>query len=386
MRWENYHRRPHITALAKYANVLCVQPPMTLDRFISDPALAFKWLFVQKKLRKEMESLHIYAPFAFFSYGISHLLKFPKTLNRVIVAGAMKRILQKLGIKEYVMFIFMPQQDYLLNLLMPTLLCYEVTDAYGQYCGSSCFSNGEIRKSEARILQKADLVFASSRNLHESKKKENACCYFVPNAADVQRFMKALGEDVVIPEDIKRIKGPRIGLIGNINLNIDFGLLKLMAAACPDWSIVVIGAIVDKKNVRKNREYISTTKMKNIHYLGWRNYELLPDYLKALDVCLLPYVDNEYVRHVYPNKLHQYLAAGKPIVSSDMPEVRPYSDVVRIAQGHEDFIRLVVAALNEKSTDSIEKRVAVAQKNSVEVRAMEKIRIIKSHLRKEDKS
>jgi len=382
--WKNYHRRPHITALAKYAKVLCVQPPMTLDRFIRNPILAFSWLFTQKKLYRESENLYIYAPFALFSYGIAHLFKFPKGLNKSIIARSVERILQKLGMKKYVMFVFMPQQDYLLSVLNPTLLCYEVTDAYSAYCGVSNFKNRQIRRSEIEILKKADVVIASANNLYESKKKENSNCYFVPNAADVKHFMKALDENILIPVDIKQIEGPRIGLIGNINLNIDFGLLKLIAETKPDWSIIIIGAIVDRRNVYNNKDFNCTVKIKNIHYLGWRSYDLLPNYLKALDVCLLPYVDNEYMHYVYPNKLHQYLSGGKPVVSSDMPEIRPYSDVVRIAKNHKDFVRAVEMALNERGHDFIEKRVKLAQENSVEVRAQEKMEIITSSLKKKD--
>jgi glycosyltransferase involved in cell wall biosynthesis len=111
--------------------------------------------------------------------------------------------------------------------------------------------------------------------------------------------------------------------------------------------------------------------------LGWRSYETLPAYQKGLDVCLLPYLLNEYTRNVHPNKLHQYLAGGKPIVSTDMPEMRPFADVIAIARDHKEFLGLVEQMLQNGSNPlMIERRIAVAQENSVEKRAEVKIALL----------
>jgi len=378
--WETYHRRPHITALAKYARVFCIQPPITLDRFFRQPFKAFRSLMKDMRLRKDRDNLYLFTPLAFLSYGISHFLQFPKPINRWILGLLIKPVLQTLGMDDFVEFIFMPQQEYLIGMLHPGLLCYESTDAHAYYQGVSPAASLRIKDSEFKLLKKADVIIASSRRLYETNKAMNPETFFVPNAADVEHFSLAAQPEISIPMDILNLKEPRVGFIGNLNLNIDFRLLAYIAEQHPEWSVVLIGANTDPKSLAGLEEFENMMAHTNIYYLGWRKYETLPGYLKAMDVCLLPYVDNEWMRNVYPNKLHQYLAAGKPVVSSAMPEIAAFSHIVHVAKDQEDFIRLVEAALRETDPNMVKQRIRVASENSVDARAKDKIEIIKRHL------
>ena len=160
----------------------------------------------------------------------------------------------------------------------------------------------------------------------------------MPNGANVEFFSMSLSPDTKIPEDLAKIPSPRVGLIGHITVNVDLEIIEMMAAKHAEWSIVMIGQI--KVNGRLKRDIVSKKlwRFPNVHFLGLKPYESLPMYQKGIDVCLLPYKLNEFNKYVYPNKIHQHLAGGKPIVSTDLPEIRPFANVIYIAKSKEEFM------------------------------------------------
>jgi glycosyltransferase involved in cell wall biosynthesis len=113
--------------------------------------------------------------------------------------------------------------------------------------------------------------------------------------------------------------------------------------------------------------------LRNVHYLGWRPYDTLPAYMKAMDVCLMPYRLNEWMRNAHLNKTYQYLAAGKPVVSTAFPEVIRLEKVISVAKHTEDFIAAVEKALNRTdTTQDIADRLEIARQNSSTVRAQQR--------------
>jgi glycosyltransferase involved in cell wall biosynthesis len=208
-----------------------------------------------------------------------------------------------------------------------------------------------IEKAEEELLKKADIVFTTSSQLLKSRKVLNPRSYYFPNVADHDHFSRALLHGTIVPDDLRVIQPPRIGFIGAISsYKVDFNLIAYVARAHPDWSVVLIGK-VGEGDPWTNIENIKN--LPNVFILGPRPYTQLPAYLKGIDVAILPNQLNAYTQAMFPMKFFEYLAAGKPIVSVNLPALREYSDMAYLAKSYEDFVLGIEKALN----DSVEKRI-----------------------------
>jgi glycosyltransferase involved in cell wall biosynthesis len=201
------------------------------------------------------------------------------------------------------------------------------------------------KRLEAALLRAADVVFTGGKTLQKAKAGVNPRTYCFPSGVDVEHFAQAALESTPVAEDVAGIRHPILGYFGAVDERIDFGLTRYLCERRPDWSIVFIGPLI--------RFEKCPVASPNFHYLGKKEYGDLPRYLKAFDVCLMPFLDSELTRHISPTKTPEYLAGGKPVVSSPIPDVvEDYSDVVRIAGTHEGFVAEVEAALREKKGPS----------------------------------
>lgn len=374
--WEYDFKRPHLEGLGKYSFLLCVEPPVTIDIPLRKRKTFHQWLTGKKRLRQLGDSLFLYKPVVFVPYSVSMRFAFLKPVNRFLMRRSLRKVLRKLSMRDLVVMLSHPAQDYVIGMLGEHVLCYEVYDEYSKCLSSSMTMRKLSGEVEKNILAQADIVFTSANNLAESKRKLNPTTHFVPNTADVTFFTKSLDPGTAIPEDLARIQEPRIGLIGNINEILDIELINYLAEKRPQWSIVLIGAINGSSRFLRGTAYLKSCRLPNVYYLGWRDYETLPSYQKGLNVCLLPYLINEYTVNVYPSKLHQYLSGGRPVVSTDMPEMRPFSDVVAIAKDHAEFLKLVEEAIYDTSDIKVSHRVEIAKANSIERRAETKIELL----------
>jgi len=161
------------------------------------------------------------------------------------------------------------------------------------------------------------------------------------------------------------MRAPRIGYVGMVNEIVDVDLIELLCRAHPEWSVVIVGSLNSA-----HREFNASVARRwrdlpNLHYLGRQHPACLFDYVRAFDVCLMPFVRCDYTDYVLPNKLFMYLASGKPVVSTDLPEVREYADVVSIARTASEFLSDVEQAVSERGDqDAMERRTRVARQNS----------------------
>jgi len=245
-------------------------------------------------------------------------------------------------------------------MIYEKLICYDCVDEHTGFTAKTKRKN-IIQLLEQRIMYKADLVFTTSKNLYERKKQYNCNTYLTPNVGDTSLFMKALLEETKVADELLKIKKPIIGFIGAINFKIDWELIKYIAHNHPEWSFVMIGPIY-KLNVAELKS------LGNIHFLGRKPINIMPNYLKGFDVCIIPYLLNKYTEHVFPLKFHEYMASGKPIVTTDLPELRCYKNVIKIAENYSSFDKSIVQVLNENNKKLIEKRLEIAKKNSWEKR------------------
>jgi len=209
-------------------------------------------------------------------------------------------------------------------------------------------AHSRLPELEQQLFQRVDLVFTGGQSLYEAKRNQHPVVYPFPSSIDASHFGKArLAQGD--PEDQARIPHPRLGFFGVIDERFDTELLDAVATKRPDWHFVMIGPIVKVHPA-------SLPKHGNIHYLGPKKYEELPHYLAMWDIALLLFARNESTRFISPTKTPEYLAAGKPVISTSIRDVvRPYGELnlVKIADSPADFVLSAekILAKSQQPTD-----------------------------------
>ena len=233
---------------------------------------------------------------------------------------------------------------------------YDCMDELSKFRGAP----PEMITREAELLREADVVFTGGRKLFESKSKHNGNCHFYGCGVDIEHFGKARLAETPLPEDLRQIRKPVLGFFGVVDERMDYELIEKLGKSNPDWSVVIIGP-------RTKVEESALPKGPNIHWFGGREYQQLPGYCKGFDVCMMPFALNEATEYINPTKSLEYMATGKPIVSSAVADVvRNFGSVVQIGKSHEEFIELCREALKHPDQERIERGLAMAAENSWE--------------------
>ncbi|MBN3878405.1 MULTISPECIES: UDP-galactopyranose mutase [unclassified Nostoc] len=246
------------------------------------------------------------------------------------------------NINKYICWYYTPMAIAFTRHLQPQAVVYDCMDELSAFQGAS----PTLKNYEAELFSRADLVFTGGQSLYESKVNQHPNVYAFPSSVDVAHFGQA--RNVQEPEDQAHIPHPRLGFFGVIDERMDIELLAGIAEARPDWHLVIIGPVVkiDPANLPQHE---------NIHYLGGRDYKQLPAYLAGWDLAMLPFARNESTRFISPTKTPEYLAAGRPVVSTSIRDVvRPYgeSKLVRIADTVSEFVAAAEQAMQEDTPAS----------------------------------
>ncbi|GLZ38313.1 glycosyltransferase [Actinokineospora sp. NBRC 105648] len=205
---------------------------------------------------------------------------------------------------------------------------------------------GTIAALENKLLEGSDHVLYVSRQLQEEESAATGeRAYFLDHGVDLQHFRRRAD----LPADIARIPGPRIGFFGSLDdYLVDFDLLERLAQEFPQASLVLIG----DATLSMDR----FAKYPNVHWLDFRPYAEIPGYGTGFDVAIMPWLDNDWIKHANPIKMKEYLALGLPVVSTDFPEVRRYADLIRVAKGQDGFVEAVRATLEDGGLSTVEGR------------------------------
>ncbi len=215
------------------------------------------------------------------------------------------------------------------------LLVYDCMDHFAGFRSE----RADAAECERRLAQTADIVFAGGRSLHASICDLNPRSYCFPSGVDADHFALATRPETAVPPDLEAIARPRLGYFGAVDERIDWPLVRDLCRRRRDWSVVFLGPLVLMKQCPVADE-------PNFHYLGAKPYAVLPAYLKGFDACLMPFVQSELVAHISPTKTPEYLAGGRPVVSTPVPDVvADYADDVLIASGAEKFAAACARAL-----------------------------------------
>jgi UDP-galactopyranose mutase len=199
-----------------------------------------------------------------------------------------------------------------------------------------------LRDAERALMERAEVVFTGGQSLYEAKRRLHPNVHVFPSSVDVAHFGRAR-HITTDPADQSLIPRPRLGFFGVVDERFDAPLVAAVAERRPDWHFVIIGPVV-------KIDAASLPRRANIHYPGRKAYADLPAYIAGWDVALLPFARNDATRFISPTKTPEYLAAGKPVVSTSIRDVvRPYGErgIVRIADTPDAFIAAVEAALVE---------------------------------------
>jgi len=327
LRWDFVYQRPQhlLTRCARDRRVFFVEEPI------------FSHCSIRLEMREGEAGVQVVVP---------HL---PEGLRSEIATTAvMKEMTRRLfldnGIREYVFWYYTPMALSFTNHFSPIVSVYDCMDELAAFKGA----HSRLPELEQQLFRRVDLVFTGGQSLYEAKRNQHPVVYPFPSSIDASHFGKArLAQGD--PEDQARIPHPRLGFFGVIDERFDTELLDAVATKRPDWHFVMIGPIVKVHPA-------SLPKHGNIHYLEPKKYEELPHYLAMWDIALLLFARNESTRFISPTKTPEYLAAGKPVISTSIRDVvRPYGELnlVKIADSPADFVLSAekILAKSQQPTD-----------------------------------
>ena len=344
-----------MSRLAKTNKVLVIESAISPLAILDRPYLGKRIIRSLKGVRKN-GNLFIYTFPMVLPFG--NTLPFIKKINFKIELKFIRRIMEKLKIHDPIHIIIYPYFiDFVGKLGEKMVIAYFVDDSTAEIKDPA--ERQALQKKIRYLCKKADIVLTTSTALYNEMKHFNKNTFFVPNGVDANHFMKALLPETRIPDSIRNISKPIVGFMGIIDNRLDVPLMLKLAKNHPKWSIVFVGK-VKKKYVN----IAALKKLKNVHFLGMQKPEDLPAFIKAFDVCLIPYVDSQLTRNIYPLKLHEYLATGKPVVSTNMPELYPFKEVVRISKDYKEFEDNIIKSLKEDKEENKLKRIAIAKQNT----------------------
>lgn len=284
--------------------------------------------------RPVAENMWLFTPFVLPFHHHSWAVR----LNRHILRLTLSLQRRRLGMRQFQLWTFVPTSSEYVGRLGETLVVYYCTDEWSGFKAVDGKKVGEMVKS---LATRADIVFATSRLLVEKLHRFNPRTYLASHGVQHALFAEALEESTSVPADLAVLPRPVLGFYGLIEEWLDLDLIAYLAKKHPEWTIVLIGKVCVDTSV--------CDSLQNVHLLGRKPHAELPGYCKGMDVALIPHKVNELTRHMNPIKLREYLSAGLPIVSTDVPEMRHYPESCIVAHSYEQFEAGVAAAL---STDS----------------------------------
>ncbi len=357
--WRNRHQL--LSVFARRNRVLYVEPRAHLR-----PAIRAAWnersLGLRKPLCEEVRgNLFVFHTPRLAPVSGNRLVA---TLTRAVRHRLLRGTLRRLGMDRPIAWFSRPNMFDLVGVCQERLVIYHVVDEYASYGNKTEAEKQRIYAAERRMLALVDLVVVVSPPLLAAKRSLHPNTYLVPNAVNYEAFSQAMSDDGPLPSDITRLPRPIIGYSGLISGRLDLELLADIAQEHPQWSLALVGVVQDQK-CRGAMERLRG--LPNVHWLGYKAVDRVPYYIKAFDVCLIPYRGGEEAVHIDPLKLYDYLACGKPVVSVDIPAVRPFADVVYIAEDKGTFVRYIGEALQENGS-LVPRRLDIARQNTWEAR------------------
>lgn len=257
-------------------------------------------------------------------------------------------LLTNMKVNRFFSWYYTPMALPFTEHLNPELVIYDCMDELSAFK----FAPPQLTQLERDLFKKADVVFTGGNSIYESKKNSHHNIHSFPSSIDKHHFGKARNtkED---PADQRDIPHPRFGFFGVVDERFDIDMLGEVARQRPEWQFVILGPVVKIDPTHLPR-------YANIHYLGGKKYEELPSYIAGWDIATIPFAMNESTKFISPTKTPEYLAAGKPVISTPIRDVvAPYGDnkLVHIVSNAAEFIEAAEKELAKKRKTSWLKKV-----------------------------
>lgn len=314
LRWEFVYQRPQhlISRMAKNFKILFVEEPIS---FSDGEEFSAHMIQVNRNL-------------AVMQPKVRSIADIPRVLNQYIANNVVPMA-----------WFYSASFVSILDFRTFETVIYDCMDELSLFKGAP----QQLIDNERTLLSQADIVFTGGKSLYESKQQLHDNVYCFPSSVDQEHFATALN-GIAIPDDISQIPSPIVGYFGVIDERINLELISESARLLPNVSFVMIGPLA---KISEN----DLPRLSNLHYLGMKSYEQLPAYLKAFDVAMMPFALNDATKFISPTKTLEYMAAGKPIISTRIKDVeRDYQHCVAIVDSVQDFCDAVQNIKIDKSS------------------------------------
>ena len=275
-----------------------------------------------------------------------------------------------------VSWLYDPRATWAVGRMGDAFGVYDCVDDYPEQV-SGDRNRALMRRADREAAATARLVFTTTRALRDRHLPTNANTHLVPNAADFDHFAPAADRRIVAP-DLAALPRPVVGFAGNItSAKVDLALVTALAKSGGTRTIVLAGP-ADETFEAPLR---ALAELENVVWTGPVPYAELPPVIAAFDVGLIPYSENAYTRNVFPLKLYEYLAAGKPVVATGLPELAGLEPDVVVARGVEDMEAAIESALLLAGPADVERRQRLAAANTLDARTDRLLSLIAAEFR-----
>ena len=255
----------------------------------------------------------------------------------------LKKLLHQQNITNYIFWYYSPMMYLFSKSFNPALIVYDCMDELSAFK----FAPPQLRETEQELFKAADVVFTGGHSLYQAKKHLHHNIYPFPSSIEKEHFVKARIHNQE-PPDQQYISHPRLGFFGVLDERFDIELIREVAMKKPAWNFILLGPVV--KISHDDLPHFS-----NIFYLGSKSYNELPAYISGWDIALVPFALNESTKYISPTKTPEYLAAGKPVISTAITDVvKPYGEenLVSIVHSAEEFITAAENILKQENKAS----------------------------------
>ncbi|MCE7960881.1 MAG: glycosyltransferase family 1 protein [Acidobacteria bacterium ACB1] len=313
-----------------WVNALPNRMPTAASKDVS--RIAKKLKSFAEPVREVEKNIFVLNPLVIPAYSSERLV----ALNRKMLVRQIRRSMRRLGFENVVNMIFNPAAGLIAGHLGESELIYYCVDEYTAFTGVA----PGLKEIEEDLFRRSDVVIVSAEKLLESKAQFNSRTHLIRHGTDWNHFRKAVDGKLDLPSEVANLPRPIIGFHGLIADWVDIELIKKVAVHFSGGSVVLVGkTTLDAEEKVKTLDGVS-----NVHRLGRKPYGELPAYCAAFDVAINPFEINELTLAANPLKVREYLAAGLPVVSTDIPEVRVLPDVF-VGVSHAEFIEKIEYAL-----------------------------------------
>lgn len=321
------------------------------------------------QVREVRPNLTVYRPEGWYAPG-NMRISGANRWNSSLYPAELARMKRRLKVPErHLLWAFFAQTTAVTKMQCSAFI-YDCVDDWPSFFPDPV-ERAWVEQTDLALTKRADVVFVGSEPLRQKKLLQNANIQVVNHSADVAHFATAALPETPVPDDIARLPHPRVGFVGMIDpLRFDPALIVRLAGANDGkYQIVIVGGFL-------NGADRLIPDLPNVHRLGMRPVSALPGYIKGMDVCIMPYRLNETTKCIFPLKLFEYLATGKPVVATPIPAVQAHSGFLNVAHGEDEFVTLTARALESDRAEDAGRRREYARAHDWEAHVAMKLDVI----------